>query len=135
SFVVRLERPERFETVADSKDELLMIGQLDNGMDGKGVRYAARARILNCGGELSVRGNTLEVHQANEVVLLIAAATDYQGFAGRQTKIPVAQTRKELNQAAEKSYGSLRKANVAEYQTFFRRVQLRLGTDEQESGC
>src|SRR5437016_3652859 len=46
SFVARLERPERFETVADTKNELLMIGQLDNGVDGKGVRYAARARIL-----------------------------------------------------------------------------------------
>ena len=135
SFVARLERPERFETVADSKDELLMIGQLDNGVDGKGIRYAARARILNRGGELSVRGNTLEVHRANEVVVLIAAATDYQGFAGRQTKIPVAQTRNELNQAEEKSYGSLRKAHVANYQNFFQRVSLRLGPEDQESGC
>jgi len=66
--------------------------------------------------------------------LLIAAATDYQGFAGRQTKIPVAQTREELNQAADKSYGSLRKSHVADYQNFFQRVSLRLGPANQESG-
>src|SRR5205085_12033967 len=71
SFLASLDRPERFETVAEQKQGLLMTGQLDNGVDGKGVRYAARARVLNRGGELSVRGNTLEVHQANEVVLLI----------------------------------------------------------------
>ena len=92
SFVARLDRPERFETVADGKSGLLMTGQLDNGVDGKGVRYAARVRVLNRGGEVAVRGNALGVQRANEVVLLITAATDYQGFAGRQTKDPVALT-------------------------------------------
>src|SRR5438874_12218394 len=74
-----------------------------------------------------VRGNVLEVQQANEVVLLIAAGTDYQGFAGRQTRDPVALTLKELNKAADKSYGSLRKAHVRDYQNFFQRVSLQLG--------
>ena len=90
SFDARLDRPERFETVADGKNGLLMTGQLDNGVDGKGVRYVARVRVLNQGGEVSVHGNVLTVNQANEVVLLISAATDYQGFAGRQTKDPLA---------------------------------------------
>ena len=90
SFDARLDRPERFETVADGKDGLLMTGQIDNGVDGKGVRYAVRVRILNQGGEVSVHGNVLRVSKANEVVLLISAATDYQGFAGRQTKDPLA---------------------------------------------
>lgn len=127
SFVVSLDRPERFGTMAERKQGLLMIGQLDNGVNGKGVRYAARAQVVNRGGELSVRGNELEVRRANEVVLLIAAATDYQGFAGRQTKDPVALTLKELNQAAGKSFDSLRKAHVADYQNFFQRVSLQLG--------
>ncbi len=50
SFDAQLDRPERFETVADGKNGLLMTGQLDNGVDGKGVRYAARVRVLNHGG-------------------------------------------------------------------------------------
>jgi alpha-L-fucosidase 2 len=133
SFVVSLDRPERFGTMAERKQGLLMIGQLDNGVNGKGVRYAARARVVNRGGELSVRGNELEVRRANEVILLIAAATDYQGFAGRQTKDPVALTLKELNQVARKSFDSLRKSHVADYQKFFQRVSLRLGPDNLES--
>jgi alpha-L-fucosidase 2 len=127
SFRVCLDRPERFETVADLKQGLLMDGQLDNGVDGKGVHYAARVRALNRGGELSLRGNALEVQRADEVVLLIAAATDYQGFTGRQAKDPGALALKELNQAADKSYGSLRKAHIADYQNFFQRVSLQLG--------
>jgi alpha-L-fucosidase 2 len=41
SFSASLDRPERFETVASAKNELLMTGQLDNGTDGKGMKYAA----------------------------------------------------------------------------------------------
>ncbi len=65
SFTASLDRPERFRTVASAPNELLMTGQLDNGTDGKGVKYAARVRILRHGGELSVQGNTLVVSNAN----------------------------------------------------------------------
>src|ERR1700677_5050806 len=113
SFDLKLDRPERFETEADGQDGLVMTGQLDNGIDGKGVRYAARIRVLNHGGQVSTQGNVLSVHNASEVVLLIAAGTDYQGYAGRQTKDPLAATAKDLDLAAQKSYRSLRRAQVA----------------------
>jgi alpha-L-fucosidase 2 len=126
SFAARLDRPERFETVVSGKNELLMTGQLDNGVDGKGVRYAARVRILNRGGNVSAHENVLTVSNANEVVLLISAATDYQGFAGRQTKDPLAASLADLNQAAKKSYKSLHAAHVADYQEYFHRVSFYL---------
>src|SRR6185369_12780275 len=100
---------------------------LDNGVDGKGLRYAARISVINRGGKLSVRGNTVEVTEANEAILLIAAATDYQGFAGRQTKDPAAATLEDLNRAAPKSFEALRKAHCADYQKFFNRVSITLG--------
>jgi len=126
SFKTRLDRPERFETVADGNDSLLMTGQLDNGVDGKGVRYAVRVRILNQGGEVSGHGNILRVSKADEVVLLISAATDYRGFAGRQTKDPLAASLYDLNKAAKKSCEALLKAHITDYQTYFNRVSLHL---------
>jgi alpha-L-fucosidase 2 len=132
STTVSLDRPERFHTVAAGKQELVMTGQLDNGVDGKGVHYAARMRVLNLGGELSVQRNAIKVEGANELLLLITAATDYRGFAGRQTKDPVARTLKEMNRAADKSYASLRKAHLADYQHFFKRVSLQLGPSNVE---
>lgn len=126
SFNARLDRPEHFETSGDGTHALLMTGQLDNGVDGKGVRYAARMRVLNQGGEVSVRGNILKVSKANEVILVIAAGTDFRGFAGRQTKDPLAATLKDLNRAAGKSYQSLLKTHAADYQKYFQRVALRL---------
>jgi alpha-L-fucosidase 2 len=126
SFDMRLDRPERFETTGDGNNGLLMTGQLDNGTDGKGVCYVARIRVLNHGGKVSVHENVLSVSKADEVVLLIAAGTDYQGFAGRQTKDPWPATLDDLNLAAKKSFKSLRKAHIADYQKYFQRVSLQL---------
>jgi alpha-L-fucosidase 2 len=133
SFDARLDRPERYETAGDGKNGLLMTGQLDNGLGGKGVRFVARIRVLNRGGQVSVHGNVLSVNQANEVVLLIAAGTDYQGFAGRQTKDPLAVTLQDLNRAAIKSYEALRKAHIADYQKYFKRVSLYLKPVDAEA--
>ena len=132
SFAANLDRPERFATVADGTQGLLMTGQLDNGVDGKGVRFVARVRVINRGGKIVVRDNTVEVSEANEAILLIAAATDYQGFAGRQTKDPDAATLKDLNRAARKSFVALRQAHVADYEKFFNRASLKLGPDNPE---
>jgi alpha-L-fucosidase 2 len=133
SFDMRLDRPERFETVGDGNNGLLMTGQLDNGLGGKGVRYVARVRVLNRRGQVSVYGNILSVRHANEVVLLIAAGTDYQGFAGRQTKDPLTATLNDLNLATKKSFKSLRKAHIADYQKYFQRVSLYLKATDAEA--
>jgi alpha-L-fucosidase 2 len=127
SFEARLDRPERFKTDGDGDDGLLMTGQLDDGLGGKnGLHYAARIRVLNRGGQVSVHGNVLSVKQADEATLLIAAGTDYRGFAGRQTKHPMAATLSDLNKAAKKSFEVLRQAHIADYQKYFQRASLYL---------
>ncbi len=127
SFNVTMDRPERFETVGDGNDGLLMTGQLDNGTDGKGVRYAARIRALHHGGSVSVQGNVLSVTGADEVTLVITAATDYRGFGGRQLTDPVGATLDDMNKAVAHSFKSLRAAHIADYQKYFHRVSLEIG--------
>jgi alpha-L-fucosidase 2 len=126
SFAARLDRPERFETIGAGDNGLLMTGQLDNGMGGNGIRYVARLRVLNRGGKVLVQQNVLTVSGADEVILLIAAGTDYQGFAGRETKDPLAATRQDLDLAEKKSYATLASAHISDYQKYFRRVSLEL---------
>jgi alpha-L-fucosidase 2 len=128
SFEARLDRPEQFVTTPVGPETLLMTGQLENGADGKGVKYAARLRVLHRGGEVSTQGNTLRVSQANEALLLITAATDYHGFAGRNLTQPEAASAADLNKAASKSFEALRQAHVADYQRFFNRVTLQLAS-------
>ncbi|MCU0960451.1 MAG: glycoside hydrolase family 95 protein, partial [Pirellulaceae bacterium] len=126
SFSVVLERKERFETTATQSNELLMTGTLNDGRGGRGVTYAARLRVTARGGSVRTDGRTLSVQDADEVVLLVAAATDYQGFAGRQLDDPVAATQRDLEAAAAKSFDELLAAQQADHTQWFRRVALDL---------
>ncbi|MCM3900300.1 MAG: glycoside hydrolase family 95 protein [Pyrinomonadaceae bacterium] len=127
NFDASLDRPERFSVSGEGGNSLLMTGQLNNGTDGKGMKHAARLRAFNKGGEVSLDGNSLLVKNANEVVLLVTAATDYIGFAGRRTPDPVAASAVDLSKSATKTFATLVAAHVKDYQHYFNRVSLQLG--------
>ncbi|MGO8749594.1 MAG: glycosyl hydrolase family 95 catalytic domain-containing protein [Thermoguttaceae bacterium] len=106
SFGVAMDRSERYQTIVNANNELLMNGTLDDGRGGRGVSYAARLRILAHGGSVRADGNRLTVNGADEAVLLLAAATDFKGFAGRQLSDPVGATANDLNKTAKAYYNS-----------------------------
>jgi alpha-L-fucosidase 2 len=126
SFTILLDRKERWETKATQPNELLMTGTLNDGRGGKGVTYAARLRALARGGSVRNDANALVVEKADEVLLLLTAATDYKGFAGRQLDDPVAATLSDLDSAAKQSFAGLRAAQKADHEKWFRRVELDL---------
>jgi len=126
SFEVSLDRPERFTTSLVGTNELLMTGTLNDGHGGKGVSYAARLRLLTVGGTWSTHTNHLWVKGADEAVLLLSAATDFHGFAGRQVEDPIATTRVDLDRAQAKGYANLQRAHVQDFRRWFDRVELRL---------
>jgi alpha-L-fucosidase 2 len=126
SLTITLDRSERFETIAPSAGELLMTGALNDGRGGKGVSYAARLRVRARGGSVRAEGNELVVEKADEVVLLLAAATDFKGFAGRQLNDPIAATRDDLDKAAQKPFDELRTAQKTDHEKWFNRVELNL---------
>jgi len=126
SLTIALDRQERFETKATAPNELLMTGTLNDGRGGQGVTYAARLRVLARGGPVKAEGAALRVEPADEVLLLLAAATDYKGFAGRQLDDPAAATLSDLDQAAKKSFTELRAAQQADHGHWFNRVELEL---------
>lgn len=127
TFDAALERPERSEVRADGASGLLMTGQLNNDTDGRGMKYAARLRVVNRGGTASTEGKAVRVKGADEVLLFVTAATDYMGFAGRRTPDPRAASARDMGRAASKSYWRLLAAHVADYRHYFDRVTLRLG--------
>jgi len=134
SFTVRLDRPERFTTVADGSTGLLMTGTLNDGLGGKGVSYAARAEVKARGGSVALDGNRLVVRNADEATLLVTAATDYRGFAGRHISDAAAATRDDMEKAAAKPYSLLEQTHITDYEKYFQRVQLELGPENPEAG-
>ena len=135
NFDVSLDRPERFTTASEGPDRLLMTGQLLDGKDSAdgpptGVRYAARLRALLPSGELSATATTLQIRDATQVVLLLTAITDIRSFANRRDDDPATAANDDLTRAAGKNFTALRAAHLADYQRYFDRVSLRLGSTD-----
>ncbi|MBS1827401.1 MAG: glycoside hydrolase family 95 protein [Acidobacteria bacterium] len=127
TFDALLQREERGTVSADGSAGLRIEGQLHNGTDGSGMRYVARLRAMAKGGSVRVENGQLRVRDADEVLLLITAATDYMGFAGRRTADPLRASLADLERAAAKPYAGLREAQMADHQRYYGRASLTLG--------
>jgi len=125
-FNATLDRPERFATVADGNNGLLMRGQLNNGTDGNGMKYAVRLRVLAKGGTTNIDGAVVRVEKANEALIFITAATNFQGFAGRQTANELTASATDLQKAVTKKFAALLAAHKSDYEKYFNRVSLTL---------
>lgn len=132
SFRVNLDRPERFKTVSDFPDSLLMTGYLDDGRGGAGVSYAARLRVMSKGGKLVQNEGTLQLEGADEALIFVTAVTDMTSFAGRNIDDPVAVSAADLAKASAQSYEELRKAHLSDYQSYFGRVELTVQTPNSD---
>lgn len=113
---------------ADGEHGLLLRGRNGDafGIAG-GLEFAARLRVLARGGRQRRLGERIEVDGADEVVLLLTAATGFR----RHDDIggdPEAITRAQLDAVAGKSWDALLDAHVAEHRRLFRGIAIDLGT-------
>lgn len=116
----------------EGTDGLVYSGKLDN----NDMRFVIRIRALSKGGTVSNSGGRLQILEADEVVFLVTADTDYvmnfnPDFTDPKTYTgidPEATTRQWMLEAAEMGYGKLLKMHHADYSTLFNRVKLKLGT-------
>ena len=123
NFRVGLDRPQAFETINDG-DGLLMSGQLNNGTDGKGMRYNARVGIKLAGpGKLTGSDTLLHVSDAQDAMIIISATTDYNDPKFESKCVSL------LNEAMGKNkYTDIKAQHTATYKELFDRVSLNLKT-------
>jgi len=143
--LIRLDRPEAFNTTVED-GMIVMRGQVRQGEDPKedpiesgkvgiginqesrrtfkGVNYEARIepRIEGEKGEIRVVDNHLEVSGADAITLLVTAATDYREDDPSETCLG------RLSFLEGKGYSELKQAHIEEYQSWFNRVELDLGS-------
>ena len=124
SFVVNLDRPERFETYNED-NSLVMRGQMNNGTDGNGMQYKARISAKLNDGTLTAVNRKLEVKDATDVILFVSAETDFKD-KGYEKKID-----KILVSAMKKDYERQKIEHIANFQKFFNRVSLSLGSNSR----
>ena len=100
----------------DGDDVLVMsgVGGDAGGIKGQ-LKYQARIKAIAKGGKTSAETGAISVAGADEVTLLITAATSYQKFddvSGDPENI----VKKQLGAAAGKSFAALRAAHIADHQ-------------------
>ncbi|MDQ3814667.1 MAG: glycoside hydrolase family 95 protein, partial [Armatimonadota bacterium] len=112
------------EKTAVEGNSLSFKGALDNGM-----QYEAATRVLATGGAVQADDGALQLKNCDEVVVLLAAATDYamdpaKNFRG---EAPHARIVAQLDAAARQSYDALQAAHVKDFQSIFNRVAVDFG--------
>ncbi|WP_334075273.1 glycoside hydrolase family 95 protein [Paenibacillus sp. A14] len=118
---------------------------------GRGVTFETHVRVVQEGGTAVAGQNEIRIEGASSVTLLLAAATNFQGY----NVMPTEEGAKEaadrcasvLDAARKLGYRELRRRHVEDHQALFGRVKLELGrndnsqlpTDERlvlyRSGC
>jgi alpha-L-fucosidase 2 len=142
TFGVRMESPLQSE-VSVQNQQLLLMGKAPQQDDPpylrsqnpvvygeEGMTFAARVELRLTGGSLRVDGNTLQVEAAGEVLLILSAATSFDGFDRSSTrggKDPLTITAQTLAAVQTRTFDDLLQEHVAEYQPLYARVAIELG--------
>lgn len=133
SFTSSLDRPERFKTEAE-RNNLLMSGTMNNGKGGDGMTYAVRLKAVAKGGKVKYSGKTLTVKQADEVLLVLTAGTDYLlSYPDYRGADPKKSTLLQLKRAISKKYPQLLKNHSTDYSSLFAKVSLQLSQNDPDT--
>lgn len=97
----------------------------------KGTRFSSQIRIKNKGGKITHSANSIGVENATEAIIYVSIATSFNGF----DKNPATEGLNDKKIAAGKmkkawriKYDKLLSNHINDYQHFFNRVKLNLGS-------
>jgi alpha-L-fucosidase 2 len=97
--------------------------------DDAGMRFRLLVEVTAKDGTVRTEGQTLTVSNASQALILLSAATSFNGFDKDPFKEGLdekAIARKHLHAASTKTYTNLKKAHIKDYKTLFDRVAFTL---------
>ena len=100
-----------------------------------GMRFQYRIKVLKTDGNLTTQDNSLAIADASEVVILLTAATSFNGFDKCPDKdgLDEAKLASESMQAASaKSFEQLKSDHIADFSAYMQRVALDLGKTSED---
>lgn len=115
---VSLHRDENFETYAGG-NILYIFGQLQAAEGHPGMKYMGMVKVLNKGGKLSAGDKEINIEDADEVILLVSMATNYNNPDHEKSAAL-------LLDNATKNYKKAKKNHIEAYQRLFNRTDLTL---------
>jgi alpha-L-fucosidase 2 len=116
------------ETIDGDTIVIKGISPTQQGIDGK-LPFEFRAKVIAPTGTLTSREGGVYVAGAEEVVILIAAATGYVRYNDISGD-PVAKNAAMISAATAKGYAALKADHLKDYQTIYNRLSVDLGTSD-----
>jgi alpha-L-fucosidase 2 len=116
------------EIAITANNELSLSGTTSDheGVEGK-VKFNALAKFKVKGGRINTVGNLIQIEGADSVLIYVSIATNfitYKDISGNENEL----AKSFLNKAFDKNYDKMKQAHIAQYQKYFNRVTLDLGT-------
>lgn len=121
TFTARLSRPGNKAEIHAENNHISMKEHVGNGA---GVKMFALLEVKNSGGLVFSGKDSIRIEKSDTVTLYLTAATDY---FGDDPEITAARRMDNLTGA---SYNKIRSDHIADYQSFFRRVDIDLGSSD-----
>ncbi|MFA4869390.1 MAG: glycoside hydrolase family 95 protein [Pedobacter sp.] len=124
--------PQKKKAITVSGNTLTMTGQ-PAGQGENGLKFAQQVKVLNTGGKISTKdGNKIIVENANEVIILMSAATNYHqsmdnSFNYFSETDPLLVVKQRLAIAEKKSYDQLLLTHQKDYKGLYDKMSLNLG--------
>jgi alpha-L-fucosidase 2 len=128
TFNASLTSPHRKQNVGVEDGDIVLWGVTGDqeGLEGR-VEFTSRVRVIHKGGELEAGETGLSLSGADEALVLVSTGTNFVDYK-TLTADGAKKAKDILDKASSKAYKSMKKAHVAEYQKYFDRVSLDLGT-------
>ncbi len=130
SFTATLDRPSDVEVKTDGNNEITLSGTSSDQEGVKGaVRFEAKVKIVTDGGSVSASESALTVNDATVATIYISIASNFNNYndiSGNAGERATAY----LQNASKKDYDKMLKEHIADYQSYFNRVHLDLGTTD-----
>ncbi|MCX6307798.1 MAG: glycoside hydrolase family 95 protein [Bacteroidia bacterium] len=120
NFDVTIDRAER-SSVSTENGNLKMSGQLNNGVDGNGMKYSTITKVISEDGTVTANNKAIHVQNATTAYIYFSATTDY-----KQPDFEV-KAQDFIAIASKTPYKTLKNNHIKAYQEKFNRVKLNLG--------
>jgi alpha-L-fucosidase 2 len=130
SFSIGLSRQSSAVSTVLGANGLLMTGNTDYQKKPGAVDYEVQVRVIPQGGTVSASGNQLTIRAADEATILVASGSTYtldwdKQYRGENPHAAISQA---LATAAGSRFKELEAAHIADFKSFFDRVELSVGS-------
>jgi len=129
-------------TISATNDTLTSVGSLagysfnrKTPYNKEPLNFEAQVRVLHDGGTLKADGDKILFSNANDIILLLSAGTDFLQDRAKHWKgeAPHRKVTARLDAASNRSWDDLMTEHLRDYQNLFNRVRLDLGTSHAAS--